>query len=159
MNNLKYFEDGLAYDFSLFAAPAEQKQENIIKIPQQRRAESKRRSHAAGLLAGKASAVLVAVFIVAMLAAGIFLRSQITEVEQEINKVNTLIDEADGQLARINFELEQKVSYKNLEASAKALGMKKVDKSQIVYIRTHQENKAVVGPRPQRLRIIKIKKS
>lgn len=145
MNNLKYFEDGLAYDFSLFAAPAEKQKENIIKIPQQRRAESKRRSHAAGLLAGKASAVLVAVFIVAMLAAGIFLRSQITEVEQQLNKVDSLIDEADGQLARINFELEQKVSYKNLEASAKALGMKKIDKSQIVYIRTHQEDKAVVG--------------
>ena len=131
MDNLKYFEDGLAYDFSLFAQPEPKKKSNIIEIPAQRSARAKHRSRAAGFMAGKASAVLVAVFIVAMLAAGIFLRSQITEV--------------DGQLARINFELEQKVSYKNLETSAKELGMKKMDKSQIVYVRTHQADKAVVG--------------
>ena len=145
MDNLKYFEDGLAYDFSLFAQPAPKPKDNIIEIPARRSAKARHRSRAAGLMAGKASAVLVAVLVVAMLAAGIFLRSQITEVEQNIKKVDAQIDEVNGQLARINFELEQKVSYKNLEASAKELGMKKMDKSQIVYVRTNQADKAVVG--------------
>ena len=145
MDNLKYFEDGLAYDFSLFAQPEPKKKSNIIEIPAQRSARAKHRSRAAGFMAGKASAVVVAVCIVAMLAAGIFLRSQITEVEQKIKKVDAQINEVDGQLARINFELEQKVSYKNLETSAKELGMKKMDKSQIVYVRTPQADKAVGG--------------
>ena len=101
MDNLKYFEDGLAYDFNLFAQPEPKKKSNIIEIPAQRSARAKHRSRAAGFMAGKASAVLV--------------------------------------------ELEQKVSYKNLETSAKELGMKKMDKSQIVYVRTHQADKAVVG--------------
>lgn len=151
MNNLKYFEDGLAYDFNLFVetAPEHKRAGRIIEIPAQKQAKARRRSRAAGLLAGKASAVLVTVFIIAMLAAGIFLRSQITEVEQQIEKVNTQISAVDGQLARVNFELEQKVSYKNLENAAKELGMKKMDKNQIVYVRTNQEDKAVLGSTPE----------
>ena len=39
------------------------------------------------------------------------------------------------------------LSYANLESAAQALGMRKMEKSQIVYIRTNQENKAVVGDR------------
>ena len=41
--------------------------------------------------------------------------------------------------------MEQKLSYNNLEEAAATLGMRKMSKSQIVYIRTNQDNKAVLG--------------
>ena len=40
-------------------------------------------------------------------------------------------------------EFEQLMSYKNIEAAAQAMGMRKIDKSQIVYIRVNDTNKAI----------------
>lgn len=148
MNNLKYYEDSLAYDFSLFS-PAEKVQTprkgKIIDIPAEQKKRSMRRKVAAAKASGKVTAVLVTVFILSMLGGNIFLRSQITETEHKIAKVNEQISLADSKLAAATFEMEQKISYTNLENAAKALGMRKMDKTQIVYIRTNQENKAIVG--------------
>lgn len=149
MNNLKYYEESLAYDFSLFA-PAEKAKPNkksgrILDIPETRKNKARRRRADASKVSGKVFAILVTVFIVGCLCGSIFLRSQITETEYKINKVNEQISLLDSKLAGVNFEMEQKLSYGNLEAAAKALGMKKMDKTQIVYIRTNQESKAVVG--------------
>lgn len=148
MNNLKYYEDSLAYDFSLFS-PAEKVQTprkgKIIDIPAEQKKRSMRRKAAASKASGKVTAVLVTVFILAMLGGNILLRSQITETEHKIAKVNQQISLADSKLAAATFEMEQKISYTNLENAAKALGMRKMDKTQIVYIRTNQENKAVIG--------------
>jgi len=148
MNNLKYYEDSLAYDFSLFA-PAEKvantKRGKIIDIPREQKKRAMRRRAAASSVSGKVTAVLVTVFILAMLGGNIFLRSQITETEHNIAKVNKQISLADSKLAAATFAMEQKINYTNLENAAKDLGMKKMDKTQIVYIRTNQEDKAVVG--------------
>lgn len=148
MNNLKYYEDSLAYDFSMFA-PAEKvsvkKNNNVIEIPETQRRRSRSRRLAASRVSGKVTAVLVTVFVVAMLGGTVFLRSQITETEQKIAKVNEQIGVSDSKLKSINFEMEQKLSYKNLENAAMALGMRKMEKNQIIYIRTNQENKVVLG--------------
>ena len=40
-------------------------------------------------------------------------------------------------------ELEKKLSYSNLEQEAYSLGMRKIDKSQVVYIKTNEQNKAI----------------
>ena len=68
MNNLKYYQDGLAYDFSLFA-PAEDverkaKRNNVTPIPEIQRRRSKIRKEAAFRVSGKVSAILVTVFII-----------------------------------------------------------------------------------------------
>ncbi len=148
MNNLKYYEDSLAYDFSLFA-PAEKvantQKGKIIDIPREQKKRAMRRRAAASSVSGKVTAILVTVFILAMLGGNIFLRSQITETEHNIAKINKQISLADSKLAAATFEMEQKINYTNLENAAKDLGMKKMDKTQIVYIRTNQEDKAVVG--------------
>ena len=75
----------------------------------------------------------------------IFLRSQITETEYKISKMESQISLAESKLADLNFKMEQKLSYNNLEEAAATLGMRKMSKSQIVYIRTNQDNKAVLG--------------
>ena len=80
-----------------------------------------------------------------MLSGNIFLRSQITETEYKISKMESQISLAESKLADLNFKMEQKLSYNNLEEAAATLGMRKMSKSQIVYIRTNQDNKAVLG--------------
>ena len=148
MNNLKYYEDSLAYDFSMFA-PAEKtapsKKGKIIDIPEEQKKRAMRRKKAASGLSGKISVILVTVFIIGMLSGNIFLRSQISETEQKIAKMENQISLAESKLASVKFKMEQKLSYNNLEEAATALGMRKLSKSQIVYIRTNQENKAVLG--------------
>ena len=148
MNNLKYYEDGLAYDFSMFA-PAEKtspaKKGKIIDIPEEQKKRSLRRRRAASNLSGKVSAILATVFIIGMLSGNVFLRSQITETEQKITSMDSQINLAESKLASVNFQMEQKLSYNNLEQAASELGMRKLSKSQIVYIKTNQDNKAVLG--------------
>ena len=148
MNNLKYYEDSLAYDFSMFA-PAEKvapsKKGKIIDIPEEQKKSAIRRKKAVSGVSGKLSIRLVTLFIIGMLSGNIFLRSQISETEQKITKMENQISLAESKLASVNFKIEQKLSYNNLEEAAMALGMRKLSKSQIVYIRTNQENKAVLG--------------
>ena len=148
MNNLKYYEDGLAYDFSMFA-PAEKaapvRKGKIIDIPEEQKKRSLRRRKAASGLSGKISAILATVFIIGMLGGNIFLRSQITETEQKITTMDSKISLAESKLASANFQMEQKLSYNNLEQAATELGMRKLSKSQIVYVKTNQDNKAVLG--------------
>ena len=148
MNNLKYYEDSLAYDFSMFA-PAEKaapsKKGKIIDIPEEQKKRAIRRKKAASDFSGNISIILVTLFIIGMLSGNIFLRSQISETEQKITKMENQISLAESKLASVNFKIEQKLSYNNLEEAAMALGMRKLSKSQIVYIRTNQENKAVLG--------------
>lgn len=148
MNNLKYYEDGLAYDFSMFA-PAEKiapsKKGKIIDIPEEQKKRALRRRRAASGLSGKISAILATLFIVGMLGGNIFLRSQITETEQKIAAMDSKISLAESKLASVNFQMEQKLSYNNLEQAARDLGMRKLAKSQIIYIKTNRDNKAVLG--------------
>lgn len=148
MNNLKYYEDGLAYDFSMFA-PAERaeptRKGKIIDIPEEQKQRAYRRKKAASGLSGKISIILVTLFIICTLSGNIFLRSQITATEHEIAKVDKKITQAESELASINFKMEQKLSYSNLEEAATALGMRKLSKSQVVYIRINEDNKAVLG--------------
>ena len=150
MNNLKYYEDSLAYDFSLFA-PAEKKESEqikkkgkIIDIPEDQKRNARRRKQAAYRVSGKVSAILVTVFVISMLAGNVYLRSQINETEYKIAEMNEEISAAQSQLDSVSFQVEQKISYKNLEEAAIDLGMRKMDKNQIVYLRTNKEDKAVV---------------
>ena len=148
MNNLKYYEDGLAYDFSMFS-PAEKvspsKRGKIIDIPEEQKKRAIRRKKAASGLSGKITAILATVFIIGMLSGNVFLRSQISETEHKINKIESQINLAESKLASVKFKMEQKLSYNNLEEAATALGMRKLSKNQIVYIRTNEDNKAVLG--------------
>ena len=148
MNNLKYYEDGLAYDFSMFS-PAEKispsKRGKIIDIPEEQKKRAIRRKKAASGLSGKITAILATVFIIGMLSGNVFIRSQISETEHKINKIESQINLAESKLASVKFKMEQKLSYNNLEEAATALGMRKLSKNQIVYIRTNEDNKAVLG--------------
>ena len=56
--------------------------------------------------------------------------------ESELNKLNS-------ESVALQMEYESRVSYANLEQSAASLGMKKLDKDQVVYIKVNDKVKAI----------------
>lgn len=138
MDNLKYYNDSLAYDFNLF----ERKQkpeysDNIIKMPVKKQRTNAKR------LSLSASAVLLAAFVVVSICLNIFIRVCITETSSKINAVNKEISELDAEITKLNVEFENRISYTNLESQAAEIGMKKMDKSQAVYLRVNNTNAAI----------------
>ena len=101
MNNLKYYQDGLAYDFSLFA-PAQKEEErkgkknNITYIPNDEKRKARLRKAAVSRVSGKVTAILVTVFVLAMLSGNILLRSQINETEHKIAVIEDEINVAES---------------------------------------------------------------
>lgn len=144
MDNLKYYNDSLAYDFSLFM-PAEEKEkeENIVKLPKP--VSKKKAKVARRTLSLSAFAVMTSGFILAALCGNIFLRIRINEVNSQINDIKSEIAVLDSEKTSLQVELERRISYSNIEIQATELGMKKMDKNQVKYIRVNNKNTAVTA--------------
>ncbi len=148
MDNSKYYNESLAYDFNMFL-PAEKREvtpkDNVIKMPQngkRRKAKSRAKAHSFPV---SAFAVMVSVFMLAALCGNILLRLQINEVDNQINEVKGLINELDAEKTAYEVELERRISYSNIELEAAQLGMQKMDKSQVHYIRVNDKDTAVTS--------------
>ena len=143
MDNLKYYNDSLAYDFKRFepkkAEP--QKKNNVVRMPASRRTLAARSAIIAAVFR-KLSAVAGVALVLALICANIFLRAQISEATAKIEKTKEQIEIYDSEVTRLNVECEKIISYSNLETAAHELGMKKMDKSQVVYIRVNDSNAA-----------------
>ena len=140
MDNMKYYTDSLAYDFSAFMPKEarENKRDNIVKIPQTRvKTAAKPRR-----ISVSAFAVMASVIMLGALCGNIFLRLQINEVNSKINALNKQIDTLDSEKTSLEVALERKISYSNIEIEATELGMKKKDKSQVKYIRVNDKDSA-----------------
>ncbi len=143
MNNAKYYNDSLAYDFELFMPKTQHSpRAEIVKMPKKKVNKAVRRQ-ARREVSKTASIIMIGLFLVSMILAGIALRVEISEVNSEIIKAKHELAALSGEETRIDMEFEQMMSYKNIEEAAKALGMRKMDKSQIVYIRVNNTNKAI----------------
>lgn len=143
MNNTKYYNDSLAYDFQMFM-PRENRESRatVVKMPERKVNKASRRK-ARKKVSRTASVIMIGLLLVTMVCAGIALRVEITEVNSEIINAKGQLADLSGEETRINMEFERLMSYKNIEEAAQALGMRKMDKSQIVYIRVNETNKAV----------------
>lgn len=143
MNNSEYYNDSLAYDFEMFMPHSkEERRAEIVKMPK-RRANKTSRNAARKQVSKTASIILLGVFFVAAICAGIALRVEISEVNAETVNAKSELSALSGEETRIDMEFERMMSYKNIEEAAQNLGMKKMDKSQIVYIRVNDTNKAI----------------
>ncbi len=140
MDNSKYYNDSLAYDFDMFMPKEKPRKAKIVKMPQGKKSASSKSAVMA--VSERIKAVVAIGFVFAIICANIFLRVRITEVNNQINEIKTEITELESEQTRLNVELENRISYKNLELAAKELGMKKTDKSQVIYIRTNENNAA-----------------
>lgn len=143
MNNAKYYNDSLAHDFEMFMPREKKTEAEIVKLPvnQKKKAAAKRRLRKG--ISSRISFILVGVFMLSAICAQIALRIEISEVNSDIVETKQTLAELSGEETRLNVEFERLISYNNLEASAKALGMKKMDRNQIVYIRVNDSNKAI----------------
>ena len=139
MDNLKYYNDSLAYDFEMFSdntARRTQEKNNVVKMPQNKKKVSAKR------VSVSAFAVMASVFILAALCGNIFLRLQINEVNSMINETESKINLLESERVGLQMEFEKKISFSNVEKEAMELGMHKMEKSQVKYIRVNDENTA-----------------
>lgn len=145
MNNLKYYNDSMAYDFQLFMPkekPEEKNDDNIVKMPKTAKRTKAKRRAAARRISGSAFAVAVTVILVGTLCANLCLRIKVNEVNSEINNAKKILSEKQSESVALAMEYENRISYINLEAEATELGMKKMDKDQVVYVRVNNKNTA-----------------
>ncbi len=142
MNNAKYYNDSLAHDFEMFMPKEKKSSAEIVKLPENKRKKTAAKRLRRGL-SRRISIVLIIAFMISAICAQIALRVEISEVNSDTVKAKQTLSELSGEQTRLNVEFERLISYNNLEASAKALGMKKMDKNQIVYIRVNDSNKAI----------------
>ena len=143
MNNLKYYNDSLAYDFEMFApktAERSKSRDNIVVMPD--RASKKRTRSATKAVSAPAMLIMTTVIILAGLCGNIALRLQINEVNSQINNVRAQIAEVDSEKTELEMEMQRRISYSNLELEAVQLGMKKPEKENVVYIRVNDKNAA-----------------
>ena len=144
MDNSKYYNDSLAYDFEMFMPRKEEpvRKDNIVKLPRTKQ-QSRAKKRAVKRVSTSAFAVMTTVFIVVSMCLNIFLRLQINEVNSEINDINTQKKALISEKTSLEVELERLISYSNIEVEAAEIGMQKMDKSQVKYIRVNDKNTAI----------------
>ena len=145
MDNIKYYNDSLAYDFEIFmpkTAPKRNINDNIVVMPKVTQKSKARRRAAARTLSPSVAAIMGAVFVLAALCGNIALRIRINEVNSEINDMKAYVAELDSEKTALEMEYEKRISYSNLEAEAVALGMKKPSKDDVTYIRVNNTDAA-----------------
>lgn len=144
MNNLKYYNDSLAYDFDMFMPKPKKStdtKDNIVVMPKKKAAA---RRSAARRLSPAVSVLLAATAVLAAICGNLALRLKINEVQAEINDMKSAIAELDSEKTVLEVQLERRISYANLESEAIKLGMKKPDKDDIKYIRVNDTDAAKV---------------
>lgn len=142
MDNMKYYNDSLAYDFEMFAAkPAKKTEErdNVVTLPKR---NTKKRAKAAKRLSPAMMAVLIMVVVLAAMCANISLRLKINEVSAQITTIKQEINEKKSEKIALEMEMQKRISYDNLELEASQLGMRKMEKDDVVYITVNQKNTA-----------------
>ena len=142
MDNLKYYNDSLAYDFEMPRKAEPVRKDNIVKLPQTR-VRTRAKKHAVKRVSASAFAVMASVFVLAAMCGNILLRLQINEVNSKINDVKSEINALESQKTALEVELERVISYSNIELEAAEIGMQKMDKSQVKYIRVNDKDTAV----------------
>ena len=148
MNNIKYYNDSLAYDFEMFAPKtntAPNARDNIVTMPRNSAVSKKRKQAATRSLSAPVSLIMAAVFVLAGFCGNIALRLEINEVNSQINDVKSAIAELDSEKTALEVELQRRISYQNLELEAVQLGMKKPEKENVTYIRVNDTNAAVTA--------------
>ncbi len=145
VDNVKYYNDSLAYDFKMFmprTAVRPEENDNIVKIPQAAAKTKARRQTAARKLSAPVYAVMICVFMLAALCGNIFLRLSINETNSKINDIKEEIAVLDSERTSLEVEFERYISYSNIELEAAKIGMQKMDKKQVKYIRVNDKNSA-----------------
>lgn len=144
MDNIKYYNDSLAYDFNMFMprSTVREEESNIVKLPKPKVKQYAARKAASKTVSASLLAVLTSVFVLAALCGNIFLRLQINEVNSKINDIKSEINVLESERTSLEMEFERRISYSNIELEAAEIGMQKMDKDQVCYITVNERNTA-----------------
>ena len=146
MNNVKYYNDSLAYDFEMFAPSTAKKQREEDKIINLAKTKPQKKTRkAVKAMSVSAFTIMIAAFMLFALCGNLFLRLQINEVNSQINAAKTELNELDSEKTSLEMEFERRISYSNIELEATELGMKKMSKEQVKYIRVNEKNAAITS--------------
>ncbi len=143
MDNLKYYNDSLAYDFEMFMPKEKQteKRDNIVVMPRPK-VSAKQRKANARRLSPTVTAIMCVVVVLAGLCGNIAFRIRTNEVYSEINDIKTQISELKSENTALEMEFQRRISYVNLEEEALNIGMKKPNKDDVTYIRVNDKDVA-----------------
>ena len=144
VDNLKYYNDSMAYDFEMFMPKSAEpvRKDNIVRLPKTKQ-QKKMKKQAIKRVSAPFFVVMVAVFMLASMCGNIFLRLQINEVNSKISTVKSTINDLESKKTNLEVELERVISYSNIELEAAEIGMQKMEKDQVKYIRVNDKNTAV----------------
>ncbi len=145
MNNIKYYNDSLAYDFAMFApkpARTERNNDNIVVMPKVRKNQAKRRRAATKTISAPTLFIISAIIVLAGFCGNIALSLKINEVNAQISDVKAAIAELDSEKTELEIEMQRRISFANLELEATELGMTKPEKDNVVYIRVNDKDAA-----------------
>ena len=93
MDNLKYYNDSMAYDFEMFMPRSAEpvRKDNIVKLPRTKH-QQRARKRAVKHLSTSAFAVMTTIFVIAAMCGNIFLRLEINEYNSKINDAKSEIN-------------------------------------------------------------------
>lgn len=134
-----------AYNFDMFAPqpqrrPAPQTRPKV-RVEEGSRAEVRRRRQILG--------VLVMVFLLAVLGALVLnTYAQVGEMSQQLSNQQDQLNNERATYTDLVYQLESRTNMVNVEERAMQMGMVKVDKSQVTYIRVAEENTIEVQQGP-----------
>lgn len=139
MDNRKYYNDVLAYDFEMFMPKEKKKTDNVIKLEEVQKPKKKTQS------AINVNIKVISGFIVVLVYCFLLICMKIktNEISSEINDIKTEINTLEAERTTLTVEIERILSYSNLELEAAELGMGPVSKQQVKYIRVNDKNTAI----------------
>lgn len=141
IDNTKYYNASLAYDFSMFEEKQKKEvktDENVIKINKitQERKKTEQKTARISFIKGAATVLFLLVFVFT----NIQLNLMVNETNDKIKKIKAEIIELEGEKTALQMEYLKKVSYSNIELQATQMGMCKAKKDQIKYMRVNDKD-------------------
>lgn len=145
------YRSSSAYQLNTSTAPKRKSGTGVVTPMPQRSHDDLKRVHRRSPMKA-VSVLLIAFFAMLPVVALIAINARITEVNERIMEVDTKISRVTGDNTRLELELERMMSIKNVEDYAVTeLGMQKLSRSQIEYIKLNQEDKIEVDNKSESL--------
>ena len=125
-----------------YAAP--RRRATVTKLPLKRTRTRAKVKTKTKVSAGVMIAAFTFVFFVGAWSFNLFTRSQIADMKKEIIACEETLKSLESESVSIEMQLENKISFQNVEEKAIALGMVKSSDSQHTYINTVTEDRAQI---------------
>ena len=140
IDNTKYYNDSLAYDFELFM-PREKKEK--VHVTKKTSAKKTKKAKKNNNVKSRLIFALISVFVIIIMLINIFIRAEINNVTSQIATEKYVLNALSGERTGLQMKLANGVSLAILEEKALALGMRKIRKDQIVYIKINDKDIAI----------------